>query len=51
MYVYDSNVTTCSFGAIEGEDGKDVIWSDADPYAPCALEFDANIATTENYNK
>ena len=50
MYVYDSNVTTCSFGVFASDDGRDVIWSDVDPYAPSALEFDANIGTTEIYS-
>ena len=52
MYANDDNVTACSFGIIKSEDDSDIIWGEhVDPNAPSALEFNANIAITENYEK
>ena len=48
LYVYDGNITTCSFETIKEGNGEDITLSgDYDPMAPSVLEYNQDIAYTE----
>ena len=52
LYVYDGNMTTCSFDVIKEGNGNEITFGgDYDPLAPSVLEYDQNIGFTENYEE